>query len=407
MELVEVRELLKDLIVLRVFDKNIKYFESLWEIPEGITYNSYVLRTEEGSVLFDTVKHVFSEEYIDALRKVVDLRDIRYVVVHHMEPDHSSSLKALSTLGDFKAEVLGHPLTAKLIKSLLGIDVKFRSVKDGEELKLGDTVLKFLHVPWLHWPETIFTYIEELRALMTCDAFGAYSMPPLVISDLSDLRTQYSRFMRKYFVNIIGHYRDNVIKALNKLTTLDLKIELVAPSHGAVLLGADAINEVFKYYRSWAEGRSENKKLVVLYTSMYGYNEEIVRKFLDMIKRDDVSVEVFKFTSDYRDNISDLLGEVIDARAVVLITSTYDNSVFPITRYVLELLLSKSDAEKPIYIITTYGWNDAASREIRSLLTKSRFKLSGELSVNGLLTEADLQKLSSLVRGVLSSLEVS
>ncbi|MEO3992798.1 MAG: FprA family A-type flavoprotein [Desulfurococcaceae archaeon TW002] len=407
MERVEVRELLKDLVVLRILDRDIRYFESLWEIPEGITYNSYVLRTKEGFVLFDTVKHGFSEEYIDALKKVVDLRDIRYVVIQHMEPDHSSSLKALSTLSEFRAEVLGNPLTAKLIKSLLGIDVKFRPVKDGDELRLSDTVLKFLHAPWLHWPETIFTYIEELKALMTCDAFGAYSIPPYVISDLTYLKTQYVRFMRKYFVNVIGHYRDNVIKALSKLTTLNLKLELIAPSHGAALLGANTINEVLKLYQSWAEGRSENKKLVILYTSMYGYNEEIVKKLLEMIKGDDIRVEVFKFTSNYRDNISDFLGEVIDAKVVVLVTSTYDNSVFPITRYVLELLLTKSNIEKPLYIITTYGWNDAASREIRNILTKSKFKLSSELSVNSLLTEADLQKLSNVSREILASLEAS
>lgn len=402
MERVEVRELLKDLVVLRVLDKNIRYFESLWEIPEGVTYNSYVLRTKEGSILFDTVKHSFSEEYVDALKRVVDLRDIKYVVIQHMEPDHSSSLKTLSTLSGFRAEVLGHPLTAKLIKSLLGIDVKFRPVKDGEELRLGDTVLKFVHAPWLHWPETIFTYVEELKALMTCDAFGAYSIPPHVISDLTYLRTQYARFMRKYFVNIIGHYKDNVIKALNKLATLNLDLELIAPSHGAAFLGTNTINEVLKLYRSWAEGRSENKKLVILYTSMYGYNEEIVEKLLEMIKGDDVRVEVFKFTPEHRDNISDFLGEVIDARAIVLVTSTYDNSVFPITKYVLELLLAKSNTEKPLYVITTYGWNDAASREIRNILEKSKFKLSGELSVNSLLTEADLQKLSNVSKEILT-----
>lgn len=407
MELVEVREILKDLIVLRVLDKNIRYFESLWEIPEGITYNSYILRTSEGSILFDTVKHTFSKEYIEALKGVVDLRDIRYVVIHHMEPDHSSSLKALSELSEFRAEVLGHPFTAKLIKSLLGINVKFRTVRDGEELRVGDTVLKFLHTPWLHWPETIFTYVEGLKALMTCDAFGAYSIPPYIISDLAELKTQYVRFMKKYFVNIIGHYRDNVVKALDKVAALNLKIELVAPSHGAVLLGADTINEVFKLYRFWAEGKPENKKLVVLYTSMYGYNEVIVKELLDMVKRDDIRVEVFKFTSDYRDNISDFLGEVIDAKVVVLITSTYDNSVFPITKYLLSLVLSKSNAEKPLYLITTYGWNDAASREIRSLLAASKFRLSGELSVNSLLSEVDIQRLSSIGKEILASLEVS
>lgn len=407
MELVEIKEILKDLVVLRVFDKNIKYFESLWEIPEGVTYNSYILRTSEGSVLFDTVKHSFSEEYINALKKVVDLRDIKYVVIQHMEPDHSSSLKALKTLSEFKAEVLGHPLTAKLIKSLLGIDVRFKPVKDDEELRIGDTTLRFLHVPWLHWPETIFTYVEKLKALMSCDAFGAYGIPPHIISDVSDLRTQYVKFMRKYFVNIIGHYRDNVIKALDKLAALNLKIDLVAPSHGAALLGSNVINEVLALYRVWAEGKSENRKLVILYTSMYGYNEEIVKRLLDIVKDDRVRVEVFKFTSYHRDNVSDFLGEVIDAKAIVLVTSTYDNSVFPITKYILELLLSKSNAEKPLYIVTTYGWNDAASREIKNMLKASKFKLLGELTVNSLLTEADIQKLSNLSKEILTSLEVS
>jgi len=407
MKTVEVREVLKDLIVLRAIDRDIRYFESLWEIPEGVTYNSYVLRTNEGSILFDTVKHSFSEEYVNALRRVVDLRDIKYVVIQHMEPDHSSSLKALSTLSDFRAEVLGHPLTAKLVKSLLGLDIKFRSVRDGEELRLGNMALKFLHTPWLHWPETIFTHIEEFGALMTCDAFGAYSIAPYTISDLTDLTTQYVKYMRKYFVNIIGHYRDNVIKALDKLFTLNLKTELIAPSHGAVLLGANVVKEVLKLYRSWAEGVPEDKKVVILYTSMYGYNEEIIRKLLSTIGRDNVDVKVFRFTSDHRDNVSDFLGEVIDAKVIVLATSTYDNSVFPITKYLLELLLSKSNVEKPIYLITTYGWNDAASRELKNILIKSKFKLSKELSVNSLLTETDLQKLDYMSREILTYLGVS
>jgi flavorubredoxin len=407
MKTVEVREVLKDLIVLRAVDRDIKYFESLWEIPEGVTYNSYVLRTSEGSILFDTVKHGFSEEYVDALRRVTDLRDIKYVVIQHMEPDHSSSLKALSNLSDFRAEVLGHPLTAKLIKSLLGIDVKFRPMRDGEVLRLDDITLKFLHTPWLHWPETIFTHIEELSALMTCDAFGAYSVPPYSISDLTLLRTDYVKYMRKYFVNIIGHYRDNVVKALDKLSTLNLKIELIAPSHGAVLSGADVIKEVLNLYRSWAEAVPKDKKVVILYTSMYGYNEEIIRKLLSAVSKDNVDVKVFRFTSHHRDNVSDFLGEVIDAKVIVIATSTYDNSVFPITKYLLEVLLGKSNAEKPVYLITTYGWNDAASRELKNILMKSKFKLSRELSVNSLLTEADLQKLNDISREILTYLDIS
>lgn len=404
---ITVHKVLKNLDLIRVADTEVKYFEAMWEIPEGITYNSYVLHTSEGAVLFDTVKSNFSREYLDALKRVVDFRDLRYVVIHHMEPDHSGSLKELVKVEGFRAEVLGHPLTFRLTKSLLGVDVKFRQVRDGEALKLGDTTLKFIHAPWLHWPETIFTYVEDVNALLTCDAFGAYSISPHVIDSVERLGAEYIWFMRKYFANIVGHYRENVVKALDKLESLRLEVDLTAPSHGSVLLSANVVGKVLELYRSWAEGRAEGNKVVILYTSMYGYVEKLVEELLRGFAGRGVRVKVYKFTSTYRDSIADFLGELLDAKVFVVATSTYDGTLFPLTRYLLNLVLSKVNVEKPTYLITTYGWSDAALREIKNMLSGSKLALKEELTVNSTPTSEDLIRLQNVVEDILTQAGVS
>ncbi|MEM4369783.1 MAG: hypothetical protein QXX15_02705 [Desulfurococcaceae archaeon] len=239
---------------------------------------------------------------------------------------------------------------------------------------------------------------------MTCDAFGAYSIPDYVVNNPEVLRKNYAVFMRKYFVNIIGRYRDYVVKALDKITSLNLELSLVAPSHGAVLQGTRVIEEALKLYRDWAEGKPLENKIVVIYTSMYGYNEEIVKEILDVLGASGVNLEVFKFTSNHRDNVSDLLGQLIDAKAVVLVTSTYENTVFPLAKYLVNLMIEKANAEKKLYIVTTYGWSDMASRELKKMLEGSKFKVIRELSVNSYLTEEDRRKLREISRDIISSL---
>lgn len=404
---ITIHKVMKDLDLIRVTDTNVRYFEAMWEIPEGVTYNSYVLHTDEGEVVFDTVKPDFSREYLEGLRSVADFRDIKYIVVHHMEPDHSGSLKDLIRAEGFRAEVLGHPLTSRLIKALLNIDVRFRQVRDGEELELSGTKLKFIHTPWLHWPETMFTYIKNSNALMTCDAFGAYSTPSYIVSGVEHLNAEYVRSMRKYFANIVGHYRENVVKALDKLESLRLSVDLAAPSHGAVLSGAEVVRKALELYRSWSEGRVEGGKVVLLYTSMYGYVEKLVEDFLRGVEGGRVRVEVFRFTSTHRDLVADFLGELLDADVFVIATSTYDGGLFPLTKHLLNLVVDKLNVVKPVYLITTYGWSDAAAREIKKILSGSKLVVRGELAVNSTPTSEDLVRLKTMVDEMLAQAGVS
>jgi len=398
---VSVHKIQKDFYMIKAEDTSIKYFEGLWEIPEGVTYNSYVLIGDEGSAVFDTVSRGFTKEFIEVLKSLIDVKDVKFVVVHHMEPDHSGALPELLKELNQAAEVLGHPLTGRLIESLYGLKPRFRPVKDGEVVKLGQHKLTFIHTPWLHWPETMLTYVEDLKYLVTCDVFGAYSIPKHVEIDVNQLPTEYEYFMRKYFANIIGYYRENVLKNLNKLKQLNLRVEAIAPSHGSILKGENVLEKALTLYESWAKAEALDSKVTVVYTSMYGYVERVVEYIVKALSENGVNVNVFKFTSYERSNVSDLLGEVLTSKLVIVASATYDADLFPLTTYILELIVKKTNAEKPLILLTVYGWGDIASNKAKELISKSKYKVVHSYGINGLVKDKDYVELNKLIKEII------
>ncbi len=399
---ISVRKIQKDLYMIRVEDRLIKYFEGLWEIPEGVTYNSYVLIGNEGSVLFDTVGRNFSNMFIDTLRSLIDIKDIKFIITQHLEPDHSGALPELLKELNHLTEVLGHPLASKLIESLYGLKPRFRSVGDGEVIEFGEYKLMFIYVPWLHWPETILTYVGgNLNYLMTCDVFGAYSIPEYFEIDVNYLPKEYEYFMRKYFVNVIGYYRENVIKNLSKLKQLNLRIEAIAPAHGSILKGKEVLERVSNLYESWAKAEASDNKVTIVYTSMYGYVEKVIEYLVKALSERGVNTSVFKFTSYERSNVSDLLGEVLNSKMLIIASATYDADLFPLMTYILELILKKTNAEKPLVLLTVYGWGNAASNKAKELISKSKYRIVGSYGINSLVKDKDYVELNNLIKKIL------
>ncbi|MEM1750539.1 MAG: FprA family A-type flavoprotein [Desulfurococcaceae archaeon] len=362
----------KDLYMIRASDLNTAFFESLWEIPEGITYNSYVLTVNEGAVLFDTVKNTMVDEYIRALSELVDPRDVKYLVVHHMEPDHSGCVKKISELGE--PIVLGHSLAGKMLKSFYGFSGKFSPVKDGEELKVGEYTLKFIYTPWLHWPETMVTYVDEMTTLLSCDIFGSYGVFSATYYDeLPEFeRVKYKWFMKKYFATVIGFYRDWAIKNLSKLSSLAINPFTVLPAHG--LAWRDRyVNEVVELYKKWSSGKAEKGKVVIAYLSMYGFIKRAVMDFAAELEKRGIKTSIHEFTDTKRSNISDLIGDIYDSEIVVLATSTYDADAFPLTKYITHLISRKIPREKKVLVLAGYGWSPRAGLEIKNILTQAGF----------------------------------
>jgi len=377
-----VEKVKRSIYLLRLNDSEVKYFEGLWYIPEGITYNAYVATLPEGVVLFDGWKHVYSELYIETLGQVVDLRDVKHIVVHHMEPDHSGSLKLLlEKVGDIT--VYGHPIANSLVQAFYGRTVRFKPVNDGEKLALGgDHAIYFYHTPWLHWPDTIMSYLDSEKVLFTCDVFGSYGIPSRVFyEDLpSDEKTVFKWFTQKYFANVIGHYVDWVPRNLEKISRLNLEIELIATGHGPLYREVDYIMNL--YQELGAKQVSKNKT-VVIYTSMYKFVEEAVEIAVDELKKQDVEPRIYKFTDTHRDHESDIIGDLFDSENVIIATSTYDADLYPIAKYIIELIKAKIPSNKKVLVLAVHGWGPVAGKKLTKSLEEKKFQVVGSIEIKG------------------------
>ena len=397
-----VEEIIEGLYLLRLDDDETSFFEALWEIPEGITYNSYLLKLGNSTILFDTWKKGHADMFIRRLKEVVDPSKIDFIVVHHTEPDHSGCIREVLKENGHKAEIVGHPLVRGMLTSFYGVIPRFKAVKDGETIDLDGLKLKFIYTPWLHWPETIMTYIEDWKFLLSGDAFGSYSIPDGIYDD--GIPENYLWFAKKYFANVIGHYRPKVKDSIEKITSkLGLKIDIIAPLHGLIWRRNPAL--IVEKYMSWADATPESGKVLVVYSSMYGSVEEAVEKAVEMLEKKGLKPVVFRFTAREQARIADIIGEALDMQGMIVGAATYENHVFPKMAYVLDLLARKTSAEKPVLIISSYGWGGIAARKMSEIIGDAGFNITGVVEFKGGMDEKDKDKLVASIQKFVESLQ--
>ncbi|MGM9774668.1 MAG: FprA family A-type flavoprotein, partial [Candidatus Egerieousia sp.] len=253
-----------------VNDRRTALFENNWPIPHGVSYNSYLIKDEK-NVLIDTVEYGSDADFFKKIEKETNGEPLHYLVVNHMEPDHSGMIPAvLAKYPELK--IIGNEQTFGLLQKYYGVErERFLSVKDGEELSVGKTTLKFVFIPWVHWPETMVTYAVEEQVLFTCDAFGGYGTLDGGIFDSDyDLEEIFLPEMRRYYANIVSKWSMMVCKAIAKLAGTTVKV--IAPSHGVVW--KENPEKVIRLYADWASFKSE-EGVVIAYASMYGNTENL------------------------------------------------------------------------------------------------------------------------------------
>jgi len=392
-----------DIYLFRMNDTSVKYFEALWRIPEGITYNAYLLKTSNGTVLFDGWKKEYEKEFIQALSRVVDPEEIDYIVIQHTEPDHSGTLPKILELNNYRAQVLGHPAVGALINSFYGLKdkAKFRAVNDGEVLKIGNKRLRFIHAPFLHWPDTIFSYLVDDGVLFTCDAFGGYSIPKTTFDDSERIVSDYLPPVKRYVVNVVGHYKEYIIENIQKVVNLGIIIKMILPSHG--LLWKNNPQTIVNYYLDVAKGVPEKGKVLVVYGSMYGFVEKAVNVAIEELKRLNYKPEVIKFTDKFHGSTSYMLGEVADSEAIILGAATYEAGIFPFMKDVIDLFSKKADYEKPVLVLSSYGWHGVAGENMASLLSETKFKVIDTIEFNGSLQKEDEDRIKKSIKKLLST----
>ena len=374
-----VEEIDRDFYVLRVNDRYTRFFEALWEIPEGITYNAYLLKTSEGAILFDGWKKPFSGQFIDALESVVTPEELKYVVVNHMEPDHSGSLVEVIRWSP-QVQVLGHPMAGRMLAAYPGAREKFKPVKDGELLELGGERIQFIHTPWLHWPETMMSWLVDRRILISCDAFGGYGVPYGLFDDECTRWEDALRAMQKYVVTVIGHYSQWIIRNLDKLEKAGVRPRMIAPAHG--LIWRSNPSRVVEIYRNIALGRPKEGKVLIVYASMYGTIESLVRRLICRLSRQGKYTVVYGYTDTTRPYTSEILTDAVDSEAIVIAAPTYESTVFPLMKYLLNELCWKTPGGKKVVVLTSYGWGSIAGRRLKEQLESCKNKVVEMIEYN-------------------------
>ena len=297
---------LKDGITwLGVQDPNLERFDVIMETEYGTSYNSYFVKGENKSVLFETVKLGFYDEYIEKLSKETKIDKIDYLVVSHTEPDHVGSIeKLLDVIPDIK--IVGTKAAISYLGKIVNKPFNSMIVKDGDSIDLGGKTLEFITAPFLHWPDTMYTYIKEDKVILTCDSFGAhYSFDELLSSKLTN-HDEYLESLKFYFDVIMGPFKKYVLMAINKINNLE--IDMILPGHGPVL--DENPNKIVELYKEWATEKNifSRKTVIVPYVSAYGFTKMIAETLKEGLETEsDLDVLLYDMEIEDTDSVFEKL----------------------------------------------------------------------------------------------------
>lgn len=371
-------EIKKNIYWIGVNDRTTDLFEGLWPIyREGVTYNSYLIKDKKNAII-DLSKSIKTDSYFDEIASVIDLEKIDYVVINHMEPDHTGVLKTLRRLSP-DVKILCTAKAKKMIEDYYGITDNITAVEDGEVLDLGEKKLVFYHIPFVHWPETMATYMPGEGILFSCDAFGSYGAFSGNIFDDDCKNTDfYKKEALRYYVNIVAKFSRNVLNAIEKLKNIDIKI--IAPSHG--LIWRDRPGDIVELYRQWAElaGKPGEKGITLLYGSMYGNTEKMMNSVALGASSAGVPVEIFDVA---RTDSSYILPYVWTRQGVIIGAPTYEVGLFPPMVNALEIIsLKKIENRKALYF-GSYGWSGGALKRVKAMTEPLKWEMTDSFEFQG------------------------
>ncbi len=392
------REIAKGVYYIGVDDHHTKLFENLWEIPFGVSYNSYLIVDEKIAVV-ETVKGPWAEEWLSNIRELVDPAKIDYIISNHMEPDHTGSLPDLAEIAP-NATIIYTPFASKLRYSFYDVPFPEKTVEDLEELSLGTKTLRFIHAKFLHWPETMMTYIVEDEILLSCDAFGAYGALNGKIFD-DEVNLEFvERESRRYLSTIITTYFKFVQQAIAKVKDLGIKIRVIAPSHGPIFR-KDPMWIVQKY-QEWSSPVLE-KYCTIIYGTMYGYTHRTAIMLKKELLKLGVKVRIHNVSYT---TIGDMVTDSVRAGVLVLGAPTYDAHPFPKVWAFVNEIEGKRFPERPIALFGTYGWGGGGVKKIREALESARYEvLEPVVRVKCRPQEEEIQQLKQLAEIIAEKLK--
>jgi len=360
-----------------------RLFDELIPLPDGTSYNSYLIKGSEKTALIDTVDPSMESVLLNRLKQA-GVKNIDYVIANHAEQDHSGTIPPV--LEKYPtAKVVTTPRGKDMLIGLLLIpEDKFITVSDGETLSLGDKTLEFIHAPWVHWPETMLTYLREDKVLFPCDLFGSHlATTDLYVTD----EEQVYEAAKRYYAEIMMPFHTNIQNHLEKLKGYE--IDIIAPSHGPVY---DKPSFILEAYRSWVFDPPKN--IVVLpYISMHGSTKEMVDYLAEALAERGVTVRQFNMT---KTDIGKLAIALVDAATMVIGTPTIMVGPHPNIVYAAFLANALRPKLQFVSIIGSYGWGGKAVEQLQGMIPNLKVEVLQPVIIKGFPKEADFQALNNL-----------
>lgn len=393
------RNIAKDVIWVGVDSRRLAFFEGVYKVPRGISYNSYLL-LDEKTVLFDTVEQDVSPTFIENLEASLGARSLDYIVIHHMEPDHSATL--VDVLAKYpKAKIVCNEKTKLMIEQFFDKRAECLLVKDGDTISVGTHALRFIFAPMVHWPEVMMTFDETLGILFSADAFGTFgALNGAIFADEVDFDRDYLDEARRYYCNIVGKYGSQVQSVLKKLSSLNIK--MLAPLHG--LVWRENLEYYIDKYNRWSSYTPEVSGVMIAYSSIYGNTELAANILACRLKEAGISLAMYDTTvTDH----SHILAEAFKYSHLVFASPTYNGGIFSTMDSLLREILSHNLNGRKIAFIENGTWSPMAAKKMREILAplgKTTF-IDTTLVIKSALRDDQYEEIENLAKAICKTIK--
>lgn len=386
------RKIAEDTYYVGSSDRRLELFENIYPIERGVSYNSYMVMDEK-TVLLDTVDHSVSRQFMENVRYVLDGRNLDYLIVNHVEPDHLSSIDSI--VREYpECKIVGNAKTLQFISQFYDFDVASRamSVKEGDVLNTGKHAFTFVFAPMVHWPEVMVTYDQETKILFSADAFGTFgALSGNLFADELDFEREWLDDARRYYLNIVGKYGVQVMNLLKKASSVD--IAMICPLHGPIW--RENLAWFIDKYKTWASYEAEDDGVVIVYSSIYGNTEQAMNYLA--LKLADLGVRNIHMYDASKTDSSYLLSECFRYSKAVFASSTYNLEIFPKMESLLLDLKAHLFQNRKVAVVECGTWALQSGKKMIDILNA----MKGIEIVN----DKQVSILSNARGSVLSSLD--
>lgn len=372
-----------------VNDRTIDLFESQYIVPNGMSYNSYVIKDEK-TIIMDTVDRRATNEWIDNIEKTLDGKKADYLVVSHLEPDHSANIQLLAEKYP-EMKIILNQKASDMMKQFFDVDFsdRFFIVKEGEIIELGNHKLQFFMAPMVHWPEVMVTYEQTEKVLFTADGFGKFGT--------LDTEEDWACEARRYYFNICGKYGAQVQLLLKKAANLDIKI--ICPLHGPVL--KENLEYYINKYDVWSSYKSEDEGVLIAYNSIHGNTGKAIETLEEILKENGEENVVVSDLA--REDMAEVIEDAFRYDKLIIATPTYDAGLFPTTELFLRELKHKNYQNRKVGIVQNGSWAPMAAKCVKDILTdmKDINVCENIVTIKTRMNDENVQEMKDLVKEIL------